>query len=422
MLARRAMQIASEVCVFTNDRLTIETIESDSRTVRLSLSKDCSSSAGSAVASTAQANGCSWTVEHSQPVPLRCCPAARPLAQAARFADCTPLAPVKVDAEPRHPHGRRAAAVSPLGLRRPRRAARRQAAGAQLRSRRRRDHAELGHARSLPTELGLPGHSGPVAVLGSGVMGLSTARLVQEAGFPGHDLRRRASARHDLEHRRRPVPPVRPVPRRRPVTPEFMAQFARALDYSWRRFQIMVGDDYGIRWLPTYVESDGPEAKAHRDLPADQPRARAGRASVPARQRLPLRHHVRRDRPLPSADDPRRADRRRQDRGSAISRRRPTSPRCPRRWCSTAPALARASCSATGAQPARGQLAILSRSRRCATPIPARRATCSRGPTGSSSAARSSSTNGDRRREPADHRAASSIRQKRFFDGFRCTA
>ena len=36
----------------------------------------------------------------------------------------------------------------------------------------------------LATELGLQGHSGPVAVIGSGVMGLSTARLVQEAGFP----------------------------------------------------------------------------------------------------------------------------------------------------------------------------------------------------------------------------------------------
>src|SRR5436189_2413997 len=35
----------------------------------------------------------------------------------------------------------------------------------------------------LAAELGLQGHSGPVAVLGSGVMGLSTARLVQEAGF-----------------------------------------------------------------------------------------------------------------------------------------------------------------------------------------------------------------------------------------------
>ena len=29
------------------------------------------------------------------------------------------------------------------------------------------------------------------------------------------------------------------------------------MDYSWRRFQIMVGDDYGIRWLPTYVQTRG---------------------------------------------------------------------------------------------------------------------------------------------------------------------
>ena len=36
----------------------------------------------------------------------------------------------------------------------------------------------------LATELGLPGHNGPVAVLGAGAVGLATARLVQEAGFP----------------------------------------------------------------------------------------------------------------------------------------------------------------------------------------------------------------------------------------------
>jgi hypothetical protein len=46
-----------------------------------------------------------------------------------------------------------------------------------------------------------------------------------------------------------------------------MAQFTRALDYSWRRYQIMVGDDYGIRWLPTYVEADSPEAKVIADFP-----------------------------------------------------------------------------------------------------------------------------------------------------------
>ena len=40
-----------------------------------------------------------------------------------------------------------------------------------------------GSAR-LAVDLGLPGHRGPVAVIGAGVMGLSTARLVQEAGYP----------------------------------------------------------------------------------------------------------------------------------------------------------------------------------------------------------------------------------------------
>ncbi|MFL6721406.1 MAG: FAD-dependent oxidoreductase [Sphingomonas sp.] len=118
----------------------------------------------------------------------------------------------------------------------------------------------------LAAELGLQGHSGPVAVLGSGAVGLATARLVQEAGFP---VTIHAAA----------LPPdttsniaggqFHPfaVFHEGQVTPEFMAQFTRALDYSWRRFQIMVGEDYGVRWLPTYVETDSPEAKTIATFP-----------------------------------------------------------------------------------------------------------------------------------------------------------
>ena len=39
------------------------------------------------------------------------------------------------------------------------------------------------------------------------------------------------------------------------VTPEWRAQFRAAADYSWRRFQIMVGEGYGIRWLPTFTQT-----------------------------------------------------------------------------------------------------------------------------------------------------------------------
>jgi glycine/D-amino acid oxidase-like deaminating enzyme len=184
---------------------------------------------------------------------------------ARRSSDCTPLAPV--DADP----SRLIRAVA--GLRPYRRqgfVVRREQLGEKALVH------NYGHggggitlswgSSKLATELGLPGHSGPVAVLGSGVMGLSTARLVQEAGFP---VTIYAAA----------LPPdttsniaggqfhpfavfhdgYQPA--------EFMGQFTRALDYSWRRFQIMVGEDYGIRWLPTYVETGSPEAKLLETFP-----------------------------------------------------------------------------------------------------------------------------------------------------------
>lgn len=118
----------------------------------------------------------------------------------------------------------------------------------------------------LATELGLQGHSGPVAVLGSGVMGLSTARLVQEAGFPVTIYTAALPPDTTSNIAGGQFHPFG-LFRDEDVTPEFRAQFARALDYSWRRFQIMVGDDYGIRWLPTYTAADGPDAKVIPTFP-----------------------------------------------------------------------------------------------------------------------------------------------------------
>jgi len=118
----------------------------------------------------------------------------------------------------------------------------------------------------LATDLGLQGHSGQHAVIGAGVMGLSTARLAQEAGFqvtiyagalpPDTTSNVAGGQFHPFS-----------VFRESETTAEFKAQFARALDYSWRRFQIMVGDDYGVRWLPTYVETDSPDAKLLETFP-----------------------------------------------------------------------------------------------------------------------------------------------------------
>jgi D-amino-acid oxidase len=108
----------------------------------------------------------------------------------------------------------------------------------------------------LAMDLGLQGHSGPVAVIGAGVMGLTTARLVQEAGFP---VTLYAAA----------LPPDTTSSiaggqwspyghyRESEVTLEWRTQFRAAADYSWRRFQLMAGEQYGVRWLPTYNETNG---------------------------------------------------------------------------------------------------------------------------------------------------------------------
>ena len=108
---------------------------------------------------------------------------------------------------------------------------------------------------ALAASLGLPGHSGPVAVIGAGVMGLTTARLVQEAGFPvtiyTADVPPNTTSNlaggqwgptgHYRESR---------------VTPEWRDQYRTALAISWQRFQALDAQRYGISWLPTYTEAE----------------------------------------------------------------------------------------------------------------------------------------------------------------------
>jgi D-amino-acid oxidase len=145
-----------------------------------------------------------------------------------------------------------------------------------------------GSAR-LAADLGLPGHQGPVAVVGAGVMGLSTARLVQEAGFavtvyakalPPETTSNIAGGQfHPFGHFQEDL-----------VTPEWHRQFLAAADYSWRRFQIMVGADYGIEWLPTYSQTRGqPEASL---LPTFPP---ANRMLAPDEHPFPVEHMSRYD-------------------------------------------------------------------------------------------------------------------------------
>ena len=178
------------------------------------------------------------------------------------FTDCTPLAPVIVDQS-------RVIRIM-AGLRPYRRqgfVVRQEALG-EKRLVHNYGHGGGGITLSwgtskLATELGLQGHAGPVAVIGSGAVGLATARLVQEAGFPVTIYAAALPPDTTSNVAGGQFHPFA-VFHEGDVTPEFMGQFTKALDYSWSRYQIMVGDDYGIRWLPTYVT---PEAKVIANFP-----------------------------------------------------------------------------------------------------------------------------------------------------------
>jgi len=170
-----------------------------------------------------------------------------------RYSDCTPLVPVKADA------GRIIRTVAGL---RPYRES-----GFVVRRDQLGDKAlvhNYGHGGGgitlswgtarLAADLGLPGHSGPVAVIGSGAVGLTTARLVQEAGFsvtiyakalPPNTTSNVAGGQIETAY----------LHKEEAVTPEWRRQLLAAMDYSWRRWQIMVGDEYGVRWLTTYEET-----------------------------------------------------------------------------------------------------------------------------------------------------------------------
>jgi hypothetical protein len=117
-------------------------------------------------------------------------------------------------ARPRDPHRRRPQALSRLGLRRPRRAARRQKPGPQLRPWRRRHNALLGlveaRRRSRPARPSGAGRGDR-----GGGDGIDDGPAHSGGGLPGHHLRQGAAARHHLQHRRRAISPVRPLPSER---------------------------------------------------------------------------------------------------------------------------------------------------------------------------------------------------------------
>jgi glycine/D-amino acid oxidase-like deaminating enzyme len=96
-----------------------------------------------------------------------------------------------------------------------------------------------------------------VAVLGCGVVGLATARLLQQTGkevtiyakaLPPETTSNSAGGLW--------LPYSLFDPDRE--TPQFHQQFLQSVKFSYAYFQQFAGDDYSVRWVPTYVITDEP--------------------------------------------------------------------------------------------------------------------------------------------------------------------
>src|SRR5712692_2357961 len=89
------------------------------------------------------------------------------------------------------------------------------------------------------------------AVLGCGVMGLSTARLAQMRGMAVTIYAKAMPPETTSNVAGGLWEPVSLFDGPR-VTPEFRRQFAEASRLAFRRYQSLAGDYYGVKWLPLY--------------------------------------------------------------------------------------------------------------------------------------------------------------------------
>ena len=108
---------------------------------------------------------------------------------------------------------------------------------------------------SLAVELAGVGNRRNCAVIGAGVMGLTTARLAQDRGW-------------NVTIYSKDLPPdttsnvaggqwsPTSVYDQELVTPAFRQQFDRAMAIAYRYFQDLVGPRYGVRWISNYNLSD----------------------------------------------------------------------------------------------------------------------------------------------------------------------
>jgi glycine/D-amino acid oxidase-like deaminating enzyme len=114
-----------------------------------------------------------------------------------------------------------------------------------------------GTAQLAVEEAERTGHA-EFAVLGSGVIGLSTARLLQSRGFAVTIYAKDTPPNTTSNVAGGWWAPVTVFEPGR-QGPAFSRQYVRAAKFAHRYFQNLAGEYYGVRWLPMYLLSNQPD-------------------------------------------------------------------------------------------------------------------------------------------------------------------
>jgi len=105
----------------------------------------------------------------------------------------------------------------------------------------------------LAVDMGLPGYGGRVAVLGSGVIGLTTARLAQDAGYAVTIYTKALPPDTTSNIAGGQWGPSSVYSDPKKVTDAFTDQYIYACKYAYERFQILTQPKYGVRWMRNYI-------------------------------------------------------------------------------------------------------------------------------------------------------------------------
>jgi D-amino-acid oxidase len=146
----------------------------------------------------------------------------------------------------------------------------------------------------LAVDLGAPGHTDTVAVLGSGVIGLTTARLLQDAGFEVTIYTKALPPDTTSNIAGGQWAPSSVFDDPATLSQNFTNQYIYACRFAYERFQILTDPRYGVRWMRNYSLSREPwPANSKPPDTSDKPNAaHATRGLIPEAKIIPQGEHA----------------------------------------------------------------------------------------------------------------------------------